>query len=242
MPSHLIQSALLQSVAGLNHGFTTKATTAAENAALEKLVSTGNQVHKDHFLWLNDFERRRRDADGAGTTKANFFVGAYSADCTPILLAAQDGRGKTLAVMAVHAGWRGTALGIAGKAATELQRHLAQPEIQLYAAIGPCISFESFEVGPEVVAAFPHALEQGLARLHRIEEGKQKYFLNLPGENARQLRNSAAQLGIKIHVDALAHCTLREKDTFPSYRRDHQNAGRILSFIAFGTESSAPPW
>jgi copper oxidase (laccase) domain-containing protein len=136
--------------------------------------------------------------------------------------------------MAVHAGWRGTALGIAGSSFREFSAAVLARQgkaVRFLAAIGPCIQFESFEVGAEVIAAFPGAESGGLARYLRTEEGNRKYLFNLPGENLRQLK--AAAEGLSLEVDGLDLCTVKGKGLLPSYRREREKAGRILSFLEF---------
>jgi len=234
MINEMIQSTLLRSLPGITHGFVSNHTPAARDAldAAEPTVATVKQVHRDTVLWASAPEKRARDADGLGTHTPGLSVGVYSADCTPLLYAATDAHGLPLAVMAVHAGWRGTALEIAAKSLTEFAS--ATPlAAKFYSAIGPCISFESFEVGEEVVAAFPESLRLGQAKFLREEEGKKKYLFDLPGENKRQLQDCAARLGISLQIELLPYCTLKLRDQFPSYRRDREKAGRLLSYLSF---------
>lgn len=233
----MIHSELLGRVPGIDHGFSTLATPPAKNRELDGKVSTGQQVHRDGFLWPVQFERRKSEADAVGTTTPGFYVGVYSADCAPILLAAAGAGGTIQAVMAVHAGWRGSALGIAGKAISALLEKV--PAKRIYAAIGPCIGFSSFEVGEDVISAFPHALNQGLAKPLRREDDKQKFLFNLAGENLRQLRESAENHSVDLQAEVLDQCTFRDP-LYPSYRRE-KSGGRILSFIAFAAESPSAP-
>ncbi len=143
--------------------------------------------------------------------------------------------GQPIAVMAVHAGWRGTALGIAGKSLRAFIADCGKRGAVSYAcAIGPCIGPGSFEVGEDVVSAFPHAEAAGLARFLRLEEGRKKYLFDLPGENLRQLELVRAELGARVTAHSLGHCTLARKEDYPSFRRDREKAGRILSFLSFG--------
>jgi YfiH family protein len=239
MPEAVIQSRLFCKIPGIQHGFTTRATSAELNAKLEAKVSTGKQIHKDTIFWPSSYERRTTHADGVGTLTPNFYVGAYSADCTPVLLALTS-KSRILGVMAVHAGWRGTALQIAEKAVRALFDKTNSGDslasLKLYAVIGPCIGFDSFEVSDDVIQAFPDALSLGLARKLRVENGKQKYQFNLPGENLRQVEKAAWHLGLKLESDHLGLCTVADPGLFPSFRRDHESAGRILSYIAFGTD------
>jgi len=233
LPAKLTRSPLLDGVPGLSHGFTNLALTAEEREALEAATATAHQVHGDKLLWVSALEKRARQADALATFEPGLAVGAHSADCTPVLAAAVHSEtNHVYGVLAAHAGWRGTALGVAGKAFTEFAREARRrdPKARFAAAVGPCIGFESFEVGPEVVEAFPRSEERGLARFLRLEGERRKYLFNLPGENLRQLREAAAAEGVPLALEALELCTVKLPGLFPSYRRDGANAGRILSF------------
>lgn len=228
---------MLEMVPALEHGFTNLKISREDAALLDGKTATAKQVHGDKLVWTDRFEKRERDADGIATFTPGLSVGVYSADCAPVLTAALDPTtGIPFAAMAVHAGWRGTALGIAGKSLREfiLECGKKKKSARYVCAIGPCIGFDSFEVGEDVVNAFPHAEEAGLARYLRTEEGKKKYLFNLPGENLRQLHLVRKELKASVTVDTLGLCTLALKEEFPSFRRDREKAGRILSFLAFG--------
>lgn len=156
-------------------------------------------------------------------------MGVYSADCAPILVVALS-EDLPIAVMAIHAGWRGTAMQIAAKSLLAFQERLS-PGLRYAAAIGPCIGFESFEVGQEVVDAFPGCLENGIAKFLRQEGEKKKFLFHLAGENQRQLISAAKKSSLPLELDLLPLCTFQ--NPLPSYRRDREKAGRILSYIAF---------
>jgi YfiH family protein len=68
------------------------------------------------------------------------------ADCVPVLLSSGDGR----IVSAIHAGWRG----VIADVVTHAIEALRCDSKDILAAIGPCIGFEAFEVGIEVVEEF----------------------------------------------------------------------------------------
>lgn len=236
----ITRSTLLAPVAGLRHGFTGRELPRSEADALDSRTATGKQVHKAAMIWVDAYEKRAREADAVATLVPGLAVGAYSADCTPVLAAALDASsGRPYAVMAAHAGWRGTALGIAEKAFREFaraarERAPGRAGARFLAAIGPCISFESFEVGEDVIEAFPGCEARGLARYLRDESGRRKYLFDLPGENLRQLREAAAAEGVELEAESVGLCTLRLESRFPSYRRDREKAGKILSYIEFG--------
>ena len=92
------------------------------------------------------------EADGSFSTRRGVMCAVLTADCLPVVLAAQDAR----CVAVLHAGWRGLAAGIleAGVMA------LPVPPGQLVAWLGPAIGASDYEVGGDVRHAFgaaPHA-------------------------------------------------------------------------------------
>ena len=145
------------------------------------------------------------------------FVGVKTADCVPILLV--DSRNR--AVAAVHAGWRGTLLGVARGAALALRSAYGTLPADLNVAIGPAIGFCCYEVGEDVAGHFRSIFPErgdlnGAARL------------DLPEANRRQL----VELGVpaeKIFQAGL--CTRCNAAEFFSYRREGDGAGRMLSAV-----------
>ena len=99
------------------------------------------------------------DTDALITQVPGLWIGVYSADCVPILVA--DTRLKVVA--AIHAGWRGTVGGITRATVERMTTDFGCRPEDLQAVIGPSISPEAFEVGEEVVmlfrqAAFPESI------------------------------------------------------------------------------------
>lgn len=87
------------------------------------------------------------DADGLLTEQADQAVWVCTADCTPVLIADEE----TGQVAAVHAGWRGTALGIVQKAVTRMLSQGSQLK-HLRIAMGPAITGEVYQVSTTVAA------------------------------------------------------------------------------------------
>ncbi len=103
------------------------------------------------------------EADGLVTDIPGVTLVVFSADCLPILLYDPVRR----VVAAVHAGWRGTALGIAARAVEQMGDCYGCDRQDILAAIGPGISKCCFETHEDVPNAMTAAL--GAAALPSIE-------------------------------------------------------------------------
>ena len=91
-------------------------------------------------------------------------VAVKTADCIPILMV--DGR--THAVAAVHAGWRGTAKNIVAQAIAEMEQKFYSRAEDVHVAIGPGIGKCCYEVGPEVVSNFASMFLTGEFRVSDV--------------------------------------------------------------------------
>ena len=112
-----------------------------------------HQVHGDRSLRITEeiFDREQM-ADASFTTQPGTVLAILTADCLPILIAADDGS----EIAAIHAGWRGLAAGIVESTV----RRLRTPKEKLMAWLGPAIGAASYEVGDEVRDAFVATLPQ----------------------------------------------------------------------------------
>ncbi len=147
----------------------------------------------------------------------------FTADCTPILLSDP----VTGAVGAVHAGWRGTAAGIAQKAVEAMvSAYGAKPE-NICAAIGPNIGQCCFETDGDVPQALENAL--GEAALPYIRTCGDKYYVNLKEINALFLKNAGVN---NICISTL--CTACRQDLFWSHRKVGQQRGSQGAIIVRG--------
>jgi hypothetical protein len=95
-----------------------------------------------------DADRPR--ADIVMTDDPGVAIVVQAADCVPLLLADP----VTGAVAAVHAGWRGTAAGVARVAVSAMTSHFGTRPADLVAAVGPSIGACCYQVGRDVLDAF----------------------------------------------------------------------------------------
>ena len=179
---------------------------------MDKLVLTW-QIHSDIVRSVTAADAKGIDhrdypqCDALITNDPGTALFVFTADCTPILL--QDP--VTGAVGAVHAGWRGTAAGIAAKTvAAMVAAYGCKPE-NIRAAIGPNIGPCCFETDADVPDAMRKAL--GAPAEAHIRRQGDKYYVNLKAINALFLQNSGV-----TQIEQSTHCTACRPDLFWSHR------------------------
>ena len=147
------------------------------------------------------------ECDALITNDPGVALAVFTADCTPILL--HDP--VTGAVGAAHAGWRGTAAGIAGKTALAMAETYGCELADIRAAIGPNIGFCCFETDSDVPDAMRAAY--GTTAEQWIRSVGQKYYVNPKEINALSLKN----VGVR-HIEISGECTMCQHDRFWSHR------------------------
>ena len=188
------------------------------------------------------FREVEPERDGICTNEPGVALVCFAADCTPILLHDPVHR----AVAAVHAGWRGTAKGIAARCVELMIREYGSDPADLQTAIGPCIGPCCFETGPEVPEAMLAALGPDAERFIQVRRSAQgalpasasrhserseesspsKYFLDLKQLNALWLLRA----GVK-QIDISHDCTRCQPDRFWSHRFAGQERGSQAAVI-----------
>jgi YfiH family protein len=163
--------------------------------------------------------------DGLVTRRPGVALGVLTADCGPILFADPVAR----VIGAAHAGWKGALDGITTRTLALMQQEGADLR-RIIAVIGPTISRQAYEVGPEFRERFGQADEANMAFF--AQSPRQGHFMfDLPAYLANRLRSE----GVGRVVD-LGLCTYADEGRFFSYRRaTHRNEadyGRLISAIA----------
>ncbi len=196
------------------HGFGTRDANPQADITLK-------QVHSSRVCNVNGWHAQNREQEGDAliTDEAGKAIGIRTADCVPILLL--DCR--TRAVGAVHAGWRGTAGELVQKTIEQMGRDFGTKPADMYAAMGPCIRCCCYEVGRDVAAN----LEAWFPEWREHEEMSRK--VNLPLANRRQMEDAGVPSG---HIFDCELCTACQSGQFFSFRREHENPGRMLAAIS----------
>lgn len=158
--------------------------------------------------------------DGHITDCPGVALVTFSADCTPVLLFDPVRR----AIGAVHAGWRGTAQGIAAKAVDAMVREFGCERQNIRAAIGPCIGKCCFETDWDVPQAMLDAL--GPKAVTAFSQKGEKYHVDLKFCNALWLQRAGVG-ELDISPDCTACCT----DRYWSHRKQGDLRGSLAGII-----------
>ncbi len=163
-------------------------------------------------------DARYPEADALVATERGDTVGVRVADCVPVLV----GDTRSGHVAAIHAGWKGVVAEVVARALDVLR---ARDGSDLVAAIGPCIGACCFEVSREVSEKIAGASTPAcIASTHKPA----KAMVDLRVAVAAQL----ARLGVDgARIDQVGGCTKCDEKTYYSYRRDADQAGRLLGVI-----------
>lgn len=181
-------------------------------------------IDKD-FLQQNAEKRNEQlqNIDALITQEKGVCLCVSTADCTPILLYDR----KQQVIAAIHAGWRGSVNYIVRKTLEQMNRLYNTQGEDIFAAIGPCIGFDAFEVGDEVYDAF----KQNDFPMEYISGWKpetHKWHIDLQMANSVQL----IDFGVPTEqIDICDICTFTHYEKFFSARRLGIKSGRILSGI-----------
>ncbi|MBI3541006.1 MAG: peptidoglycan editing factor PgeF, partial [Deltaproteobacteria bacterium] len=187
-----------------------------------ELVSA-KQVHGTEVL----FVKTREPMDYVGfdiimTDQKGIPIGVRTADCVPLLMVEPEKK----IIAAVHAGWKGSAAGVAKKAIQEICDRGGKAK-NIVVSVGPCVSGRCYEVGNEV-AVLIRKNEPELWSSVLKEKPESKWLLDLREFNRLQLIQAGV---LPERIDQVDLCTHCRSDLLHSYRRDRSKAGRMVNFI-----------
>ena len=192
----------------------------------ENLVFT-QQIHEDSIRLVTSENRGEglyrpviMSCDGLITQDKDVALTIFTADCTPVLL--YDPISQSIG--AVHAGWRGTALGIVEKAVEAMISNFDCDPANITAAIGPCISRCCFETTDDVPCAMLDALGDDAKAF--IMPVKQKFMVDLKGLNALWLHRAGVH-----NIDITQDCTCCDPQRFWTHRKTGNQRGSLASII-----------
>ncbi len=188
---------------------------AAKIAIAPEQLVFADQTHSVNVKVVNSVNEDLMDTDAMVTNQQGVCLNVLTADCVPILLF--DPVKNVIGV--IHAGWKGTLGEITHATILKMKSVYDIDPKNLLVGIGPCISFENYEVGAEVAKQFSSEFF--------YEKRNKKYLLDLVKANIHQL----IALGVKnVNIEVMNICT-KTSSRFYSARRDGIQSGRFSSFI-----------
>ena len=174
------------------------------NADLENLTLL-RQIHSNMLIKANH-TINKTEGDAIYTSKKDSVIGVITADCVPILV--WDNENKI--AIAIHAGWRGSLDGIIENSINEIKKN---GKCQLYAAIGPCIRQNNYEVDEIFYELFLKETSLN-KKFFKNSIVSNKFLFDLPGYCYEKL----IKYGVN-KVDNLEIDTYSEERSFFSCRR-----------------------
>lgn len=181
-----------------------------------------NQVHGDGVQIIESNKAQPEEADAMLSSLKKSVLVIKTADCLPVFIF--DKKQKKIA--AIHAGWRGVWNDICLKS-LRLMNSESHEDLSIF--IGPHIHAQSFQVKHDLVKLFKSKFPFIKEPTHFVKDldNEDHYFMNLERILKDRLFHEIKH-GLDIHslsIDTLSN------DSFHSYRRDREAAGRNLSLI-----------
>ena len=186
-----------------------------------------HQTHTTNVAVVEEKDRGGKflDTDGMVTDVPGICLVTFYADCVPLFFVDPVHRAIGLS----HSGWRGT-VGRMGKVTLELmQEQYGTDPTQVFAAIGPSICQECYEVSGDVIGEFQEAFDESLWQGLFYEKTDGKYQLDLWRANQIVL----TEAGVRREQIAVTNvCTHCNPDILFSHRSTGTARGNLSAFLA----------
>lgn len=170
---------------------------------------------------VGTFSLHRQFVDGIVTDIPDALLTVFGGDCPPVYIVDPKRRAAGL----VHAGWKGTLGKIPQVAIAQMTVKFGCDPADMYAAIGPGVCRDCYEMGDEVYDAFADQWSREDADLilsrypAKDADGNEipggKYHLDLREANKLTLLRAGVPAD---HIAVSNVCTMCNVDTFYSYR------------------------
>lgn len=197
------------------------------NSSVDNLVLM-NQAHSNKVIVIDQKNKhiKRFKSDALITKIKNIPISVLTADCVPILIFEELNK----IIACIHAGWKGTFNGIIENTINKITS--MSPKNNIYAAVGPCIGKNSYEVKFEFYKKF---IENDVNnKVFFYKKNEDKFLFDLRAYVNNKLKK------LNIHnLDNIEMDTYVEKENFFSFRRsvhlNEKDYGRCISTICLKT-------
>ena len=192
-----------------------------------------HQTHTTNVAVVREEDRGKRfmETDGMVTNVPGICLVTFYADCVPLYFV--DPVHKAIGLS--HSGWRGT-VGRMGQVTLEKMKEVygTRPE-DIYAAIGPSICQDCYEVSGDVIEEFQKSFKKSVCPQLFYKKENGKYQLNLWRANQLVL-TEAGVAEQKIAVTNL--CTHCNPEILFSHRSTGVKRGNLSALLAIKREEN----
>ena len=198
----------------------------------ERDIVTSDQTHTANVRIITEEDRGNgimkprpyTDVDGMITNVRGLVLATFYADCVPLYFVDPVHHAIGLS----HSGWRGTVAKIGAVTIRKMQETYGTDPADVYAAIGPSICQECYEVSEDVILEFQKSFapEHWEKLFYKKENGK--YQLNL--WEANKIIFTEAGITEK-HISMPGICTCCNPDFLFSHRASHGKRGNLGAFL-----------
>ena len=202
----------------------------------------GEQVHGKHVAVITANDRGRglldrqsalQDTDGLVTNVPGVLLTSFYADCVPLYFYDPVKQAVGLA----HAGWKGTAAGIAVSMVETMEQEYGSRREDIRAAIGPSIGGCCYEVDEVVMQQVRVWLDEPQGNdEYELSDSKRIYTPAANGKTMLNLKECNRHIMMKAgilpdHIECTTWCTSCHPELFFSYRKENGVTGRMASWI-----------
>lgn len=176
-------------------------------------------------------EKDYTDVDGLITNEPGVLLATFYADCVPLYFV--DPVNKAIGLS--HSGWRGTVGRMGQKTLEAMAKHYGTNPKEVYAAIGPSICQDCYEISADVAEHFYHEFGDVCSKYSKDganpileDKGNGKYQLNLWKTNEMILLEAGIQ---PEHLSVTNICTCCNEKLLFSHRASQGKRGNLGAFL-----------
>ena len=167
--------------------------------------------------------RSYTDVDGLVTNEPGVVLSTFFADCVPLYFVDPVHR----AIGMSHSGWRGTVGRMGARTLEKMQEEFGTQAKDVFAAVGPSICQECYEVSRDVAEEFQKEFKGHESEI-LIDKGKDKFLLDLWKCNEIVMLEAGI---LKGHLAVTNICTCCNPTLLFSHRASKGRRGNLGAFI-----------
>lgn len=195
-------------------------------------IVTSDQTHTANVRVITEEDRGNgitkprpyTDVDGMVTNVPGLVLATFYADCVPLYFVDP----VHCAVGLSHSGWRGTAAGIGEVTVKMLQENYGSDPADIYAAVGPSICQDCYEVSEDVILEFQKSYPENIWPELFYKKQNGKYQLDLWEANRQVLLRAGI---LPDHISMPNLCTCCNPDFLFSHRASKGKRGNLGAFL-----------